>query len=143
MPRLVPTPDGTHSRRRTPPQLLITSRAHAGTHSRRQSCKSQWDLSPRAFAAGAGTCSEHAGEAKPQAPHRPEPLKPLAASPSWLPPRSPRSQRRYHPAALSLGTKMGSDSPGQLPPAPLKPKPVSRPDAPDGWAQVLLNLIMH
>jgi hypothetical protein len=36
MPRLVPTPDATHSRRRTPPQLLITSRTDAGTHARRQ-----------------------------------------------------------------------------------------------------------
>ncbi len=75
-------------------------------------------------------------EARPQATHWPEPLKPLAASPSWLRPRGPRSQWRYHPAALRLGTKRGSNFPGQLPHVPLKPKPVSRPDSPGGWAQV-------
>ena len=58
--------------------------------------------------------------------------KPLVATP-----RGPRSQRRYHPAALRLGTKMGSKSPGQPPPVPLNPTTVTKPAEPDGWAQVV------
>ena len=60
------------------------------------------------------------------------------SSPSWQAPRGyprgTRSQQRYHPAALRLGTRMGFNSPGQPKSAPAPATPW--PDASVGRAQV-------
>ena len=60
--------------------------------------------------AGAGTRPAHAGRKVPQAPHRPEPLEPLVASPSWLPPRH-EIPAEVPPCCSPLGDENGVQLP--------------------------------
>ena len=83
--------------------------------------------------AGAGTRPAHAGRKVPQAPHRPEPLEPLVASPSWLPSRHEISAKV--PALLLSAYENGvqfSLAAQSCPTCSCNPWP----DASVGWAQV-------